>query len=148
VEHWAVVVITPHNRLSLGPTKALQLFLEQVGWLDLGRTEPQDSARSPSQPAHLANPAERDLATSSQQILASRPDLDAVVLPMLMQRFPELSREDVMVIAGIPHEELRHTRAAQEWLAEGRQEGLQEGQALGEAKRDPPPAQPPLRPPG
>ena len=35
-----------------------------------------------------------------------------------------------MVIAGIPHEELRHTRAAQEWLAEGRQEG----EALGEAK--------------
>jgi hypothetical protein len=28
-----------------------------------------------------------------------------------------------MVIAGIPREELRHTRAAQEWLAEGRQEG-------------------------
>ena len=27
-----------------------------------------------------------------------------------------------MVIAGIPHEELRHTRAAQEWLAEGRQQ--------------------------
>ena len=24
-----------------------------------------------------------------------------------------------MVIAGIPHEQLRHTRAAQEWLAEG-----------------------------
>ena len=34
-----------------------------------------------------------------------------------------------MVIAGIPHEELRHTRAAQEWLAEGRQEGRQEGEA-------------------
>jgi len=32
-----------------------------------------------------------------------------------------------MVIAGIPHEELRHTRAAQEWLAEARQEGRQEG---------------------
>ena len=28
-----------------------------------------------------------------------------------------------MVIAGIPMEELRHTRAAQDWLAEGRQEG-------------------------
>lgn len=28
-----------------------------------------------------------------------------------------------MVIAGIPHDELRHTRAAQEWLAEGHQEG-------------------------
>ena len=62
----------------------------------------------------------------SQQILASRPDLDGVVLPMLMQRFPELSREEIMVIAGIPHEELRHTRAAQEWLAEGRQEGRQQ----------------------
>jgi hypothetical protein len=23
VEHWAVVVITPHSRLSLGPTQAL-----------------------------------------------------------------------------------------------------------------------------
>ena len=30
-----------------------------------------------------------------------------------------LSREEIMVIAGIPHEELRHTRAGQE----GRQEG-------------------------
>mgnify|MGYP002654878048 CR=1 FL=1 len=33
-----------------------------------------------------------------------------------------------MVIAGIPMDELRHTRAAQEWLAEGRQEGRQEGE--------------------
>ena len=32
-----------------------------------------------------------------------------------------------MVIAGIPIEEVRHTRAVQQWLAEGRQEGLQEG---------------------
>jgi hypothetical protein len=36
VEHWAVLVITPHNRLKLGPTKALQVFLEQqVVWLSL-----------------------------------------------------------------------------------------------------------------
>ena len=28
-----------------------------------------------------------------------------------------------MLIPGILHEELRHTRAAQEWLAEGRQQG-------------------------
>jgi len=41
---------------------------------------------------------------------------------MLMQRFPELSREKIMVIAGIPHDELRHTRAVQEWPAEGRQQ--------------------------
>ena len=46
---------------------------------------------------------------------------------MLVQRFPQLSEEQIMVIAGIPREEIRHTRAVQDWLAEGRQEGLQEG---------------------
>jgi hypothetical protein len=44
---------------------------------------------------------------------------------MLMQRLPHLTNEEIMVIAGIPMEELRHTRAAQDWLAEGRQEGRQ-----------------------
>jgi predicted transposase YdaD len=39
-----------------------------------------------------------------------------------------------MVIAGIPREEIRHTRAVQDWLAEGRQEGLQEGKAQEAAK--------------
>ena len=38
-----------------------------------------------------------------------------------------------MVIAGIPREEIRHTRAVQDWLAEGRQEGRQEGRLEGEA---------------
>jgi predicted transposase YdaD len=77
---------------------------------------------------------ESELAASSQQILASRPDLDTVVLPMLVQRFPELTEEQIMVIAGIPREEIRHTRAVQDWLAEGRQEGLQEGEAREAAK--------------
>ena len=36
-----------------------------------------------------------------------------------------------MVIAGIPREEIRHTRAVQDCLAEGRQEGLQEGRQEG-----------------
>ena len=44
-----------------------------------------------------------------------------------------------MVIPGIPREDIRHTRAVQDWLAEGRQEGLQaglqEGKALEAAKR-------------
>jgi hypothetical protein len=65
-----------------------------------------------------------ELAASSQQILARRPDLKTVVLPMLVQRFPELTEDQIMVIAGIPREEIRHTRAVQDWLAEGRQEGL------------------------
>ena len=77
---------------------------------------------------------ESELAASSQQILARRPDLKTVVLPMLVQRFPQLTEEQIMVIAGIPREEIRHTRAVQDWLAEGRQEGLQEGEAREAAK--------------
>ncbi|MCX5945919.1 MAG: DUF4351 domain-containing protein [Cyanobacteria bacterium] len=77
---------------------------------------------------------ESELAASSQQILARRPDLKTVVLPMLVQRFPQLSEEQIMVIAGIPREEIRHTRAVQDWLAEGRQEGRQEGLQEGEAR--------------
>jgi len=38
-----------------------------------------------------------------------------------------------MVIAGIPAKELRHTRAAQEWIEEGRQEGEAQGEARGRA---------------
>ena len=53
---------------------------------------------------------------------------------MLVQRFPQLSEEQIMVIAGIPREEIRHTRAVQDWLAEGRQEGRQEGEAREAAK--------------
>jgi predicted transposase YdaD len=46
---------------------------------------------------------------------------------MLVQRFPQLTEEQIMVIAGIPREEIRHTRAVQDWLAEGRQEGEAKG---------------------
>jgi predicted transposase YdaD len=127
VEHWALLVITPHNRLNLGPSQALQLFLQQVAWINLEVL----SRRSPLDPLlnllTLPIRPESELAASSQQILGSRPDLDQVVLPMLMQRLPHLTNEEIMVIAGIPMEELRHTRAAQDWLAAGRQEGLEEG---------------------
>ena len=74
---------------------------------------------------------EGELAETSQRILRRRPDLQGVVLPMLLQRFPQLSEEEIMVIAGIPREEIRHTRAVQEWLAEGRQQGLAEGRNEG-----------------
>ena len=77
---------------------------------------------------------ESELAVTSQQILASRPDLDTVVLPKLVHRLPQLTEEQIMVIAGIPREEIRHTRAVQDWLAEGRQEGEAKGRQEGEAK--------------
>ena len=50
---------------------------------------------------------------------------------MLAQRFPYFSAEQIMVIAGIPIEDIRHTRAVQDWLAEGRQEGEAKGRQEG-----------------
>ena len=50
---------------------------------------------------------------------------------MLAQRFPFFSAEQIMVIAGFPLEEIRHTRAVQDWLAEGRQEGEAKGRQEG-----------------
>jgi predicted transposase YdaD len=134
VEHWAVLVITPHSRLKLGPTQALQLFLQQVVWLSLEELSCRPQLDPLLNLLTLPVRPESELAASSQQILASRPDLDTVVLPMLVQRFPQLTEAEIMVIAGIPREEIRHTRAVQDWLAEGRQEGLEEGEARGEAR--------------
>jgi predicted transposase YdaD len=37
------------------------------------------------------------------------------------------------VIAGVPSKDLRHTRAAQEWIEDGRQEGEAQGEARGRA---------------
>ena len=73
---------------------------------------------------------EAQLKLSTQQILERRPDLLSAVLPMLVERFPTLTREEIMVIAGIPAKDLRHTRVAQEWIEEGRQEGEAQGEAL------------------
>ena len=48
---------------------------------------------------------------------------------MLSERFPTLSPEEIMVIAGIPTEQLLHTRAAQDLLDQGRQEGEAQDEA-------------------
>jgi predicted transposase YdaD len=137
VEHLEVVVITPHGRQSLGPLrppKLLRVFLQEVCWHSLEELSQRPGLDPLLNLLTLPVRPESELAESSQQILASRPDLNAVVLPMLMQRFPQLTREQIMVIAGIPLDEIRHTRAAQEWLEEGRQEGRQEGEAREAAK--------------
>lgn len=52
---------------------------------------------------------------------------------MLFERFPTLTPEEIMVIAGIPTDQLLHTRAAQVLLDRGREEGRQEGEVQGEA---------------
>jgi predicted transposase YdaD len=79
-----------------------------------------------------------ELPASTQQILEHRPDLLSTVLTMLFERFPTLTPEEIMVIAGIPTDQLLHTRAAQDLLDRGRQEGeargRQEGEVQGEAR--------------
>ena len=68
---------------------------------------------------------------SSQQILERRPDLAESVFPILMQRNPNFTLEPMMVVVKIPTQELRHSRAAQELIEEGRQEGRQAGRQEG-----------------
>jgi predicted transposase YdaD len=100
----------PHRRLNLGPVQLpqqLQAFVDGVLWLSL----------------------EAELQASSQQILERRPDLLSAVQTILLERLPQLTREELMEIATIPAKDLRHTRVAQEWIEEDRQEGLQEGEA-------------------
>ena len=132
VEHLEVVVITPHQRIGLGPTqlpRLLQVLLSEVHWISLEELSQQPDLDPLLNLLTLPVRPESELPACTQQILASRPDLETVVLPMLVQRFPQLNEEQIMVIAGIPREEIRHTRAVQDWLAEGRQEGRQEGEA-------------------
>ena len=50
---------------------------------------------------------------------------------MLFERFSQLSKEEILMIVGLPLQELRHTRAVQEILEEGRGEGRLEGRQEG-----------------
>ena len=138
VHHLAVVVVVPHRRLKLGPAQLpqqLQAFVEGVVWLSLEELGQQADLDPLLSLLTLPVRPEAELQVSTRRILELRPDLLSAVLPMLVERFPTLTREEIMVIAGIPAKDLRHTRAAQDLLDRGRQEGeargRQEGEALG-----------------
>ncbi len=103
------------------------MFLGEVHWISLEELSKQPDLDPLLNLLTLPVRPESELAANSQQILASRPDLKTVVLPRLVQRFPSSARlfhseRKIMVIAGIPREEISHTRAVQDWLAEGRQD--------------------------
>ncbi len=66
--------------------------------------------------------SEQELGERCRRILTERKDLEPVVLSMLFERCSQLSREEILMIVGLPLQELRHTRAVQEILEEGRQE--------------------------
>ena len=64
-----------------------------------------------------------DIRDVTQRILEPRPDLLETVASILGERFPHLTREEIMALINLPTDHLRHTRWAQEWIAEGRLEG-------------------------
>ena len=137
VMHLAVVVVVPHQRLKLGPDQLpqqLQAFLDGVIWLSLEELGQQADLDPLLALLTLPVRPEAELKASTQQILARRPDLLSTVLTMLFERFSTFTPEEIMVIAGIPTDQLLHTRAAQILLDRGREEGRQEGEAQGEAK--------------
>ena len=132
VEHLAVVVLVPHQRLNLGPAllpKPLQAFIDCVLWLNLDELGQQADLDPLLSLLTLPVRPEAELQASSQQILARRPDLLSAVQTILLERLPFLTREDFMEFATIPAKDLRHTRVAQEWIEEGRQEGEARGRA-------------------
>jgi predicted transposase YdaD len=137
VRHLRVVVVVPHRRLNLGPARLprqLQLVIDEVIWISLEELGRQDQLDPLLNLLTLPVLHEPELQLSSQKILERRPDLTETVFPILMQRHPHFTLEQMMVYVKIPTQELRHSRAAQELLAEGRLEGRQQGEALGEVK--------------
>jgi predicted transposase YdaD len=122
VLHLAVVVVVPHRRLRLGPAALpfqLEAFLAGVHWLSLEELGQQPGLDPLVSLLTLPMRPEAEIQTATQQILGPRPDLLETVVSILMERFPLLTRKDIMEIATIPAKDLRHTRAAQEWMAEG-----------------------------
>jgi predicted transposase YdaD len=127
IEHWRVVVITPHQRLNLGPVTPLRGFLETVHWVSLDALAQVQSLDAAIDLLTLPVRSEQELGERCRRILTERKDLEPVVLSMLFERFSQLSREEILMIVGLPLQELRHTRAVQEILEEGRQEGREAG---------------------
>ena len=136
VLHLAVVVVVPHRRLTLGPAQLpqqLQAFVDGVIWLSLEELGQQADLDPLLALLTLPVRPEAQLKVSTPQILERRPDLLSTVLTILFERFPKLTLEEIMVIAGIPTDQLLHTQAAQDLLDRGRQEGEAQGEARGRA---------------
>ena len=138
VQHLEVVVVVAHRRLKLGPShqlpRQLQAFLADVHWLslrELGQQPGLDPLLSLLTLPVLPKP---EIRGATDRILKPRPDLVEAVLSILGERFPHLTREEIMALINLPTDHLRHTRLAQDWMAEGEARGRLEGEAQGEAR--------------
>lgn len=136
VEHLAVVVVVPHRRLRLGPDRLprqLVAFLAGVHWLSLNELGHQSGLHPLVSLLTLPVLPRPEIPGATQQILQPRPDLLNTVLTILVERFPHLTREEIMALINLPTDHLRDTRFGQELLEEGRLEGRLEGEARGRA---------------
>jgi len=121
----------PHRPAQL--PHQLKAFLAGVLWLsleELGQRPGLDPLLSLLTLPVLPKP---EIPGATDQVLRPRPDLLETVVSILGERFPHLTREEIMALINIPTDHLRHTRWAQEWIEEGRQEGRQEGETRGRA---------------
>lgn len=126
VLHLAVVVVVLHQRLRLGLAELplqLKAFLAGVHWLSLKELGRQPGLGPLVGLLTLPVRPEAEIQSATQQILGARPDLFETFDCILLERFPLLTRKDIMEIATIPAKDLRHTHAAQEWMAEGEARG-------------------------
>ena len=133
VQHLDVVVVVPHRRLNLGPAqlpRQLQTFLAGVLWLSLEELGQQPGLDPLVSLLTLPVRPKSDIPDATEQILGPRPDLLEIVVSILGERFPHLTREEIMALINIPTDHLRHTRFAQDWMAEGEARGRQEGEAV------------------
>jgi len=138
VAHLQVLVLLAHRRLALGSSQPplLRRFLqEDVTWVDLAALVRRADLDPMLALLTLPVQKEPDLGPCAQRILALRPDLIELIVPILSERFQGLSPSQLMATLGISKDFWRHTRAFQDILAEGRQEGVelgrQEGRELG-----------------
>ena len=132
VQHLAVVVVVPHRRLNLGPARLpqqLQSFLDGVHWLSLNELGHQSGLHPLVSLLTLPVLPRPEIPGATEQILQPRPDLLDTVVTILVERFPHLTREEIMALIKLPTGHLRHTRAVQEWMEEGRLEGEARGRA-------------------
>jgi predicted transposase YdaD len=130
VRHLRVVVVVPHRRLNLGPARLprlLQLVIDEVLWISLEELGQKVELDPLLNLLTLPVRHKAELQENSQRILQRRPDLAPAVVPILMQRLHTFSLEQIMVYVNIPTDALRHSRAAQELISEGRQQGEAEG---------------------
>jgi hypothetical protein len=83
IEHWRVLVITPHRRFNLGPVLPLRCFREQVHWLSLDGLGQQDNLDAAIDLLTLPVRPEPELGPRCRRILERRRDLEPDVFSML-----------------------------------------------------------------